>query len=92
MALLLRNIQIDGGLIVTDGSGYDPQIMDSAPWKSLWTNRLYRRQSESMFQDPQNFEYYNREFKCLGKCGMGYGPVYVWQITKMRGLQFSLIF
>lgn len=29
----------DGGLIVTDGSGYDFKISDTAEWKPLWQNR-----------------------------------------------------
>lgn len=72
---------MSGGLIVTDGSGSDPSIYDNAPWKPLWVSRHTRTQSESVSSNPDGFEYYNRKFKCLGQCGTGYGPVYVWQVT-----------
>lgn len=71
---------LDGGLIVTDGSGYDFTISETAEWKSLWVNR--RANSEEEVVNPSDFVYYNRKFTCLGSCGQGYGPIYLWRVTK----------
>lgn len=72
---------MDGGLIVTDGSGFDPTIIENAQWRALWANRSSGRKNGNIDNIPDDFEYYHRKFKCLGECGRGYGPVYVWQVT-----------
>ena len=77
MKLILDKL-LDGGLIVTDGSSWDPKIYRTAEWKGLWQNRLDREISK-----PIDFEYYNRRFKCLGECGRKYGPIYVWQVNRV---------
>ena len=75
---LILDKLLDGGLIVTDGSSWDPKIYRTAEWKGLWQNRLDREISK-----PIDFEYYNRRFKCLGECGRKYGPIYVWQVNRV---------
>lgn len=72
---------LDNGLIVTDGSGLDYLISDSAEWRSLWANS--NKTIRDTYKEPDDFVYNNRRFKCLGQCGFGYGPVYVWQVTKL---------
>ncbi|MBV1756485.1 MAG: hypothetical protein KMY55_01455 [Dethiosulfatibacter sp.] len=75
---LMLDKLLDGGLIVTDGSSWDPQIYRTAEWKGLWQYRLDRGISK-----PIDFKYYNRMFKCIGECGRKYGPIYVWQVNRV---------
>ncbi len=75
---LILDKLLDGGLIVTDGSSWDPKIYRTAEWKGLWQNRLDRGISK-----PNDFNYYNRSFKCIGEFGKKYGPIYVWQVKKI---------
>lgn len=72
---------LDNGLIVTDGSGKDYLTQDYVPWKSLWANDGANEKQK--VDNPEDFTYYNRNFKCIGQCGHKYGPVYIWQVTKM---------
>lgn len=80
---LILDKLMDGGLIVTDGSGYDPSICDIAQWRALWANRHSRNRNGYIAVKPDDFEYYHRKIKCLGECGRGYGPIYVWQVIRM---------
>jgi len=82
---LILDKLLDGGLIVTDGSSWDPQSYETAEWKSLWAHR--DKNIKDIKNKPNDFEYYNREFRCIGVLGLmygpGYGPVYVWQVKKI---------
>lgn len=80
---LILDKLVDKGLIVTDGSGLDPEIFDIAEWKSLWANSSVNRHERDNESLPQNFEYSNRKFDCIGKCGMGYGPLYLWRVSNI---------
>jgi hypothetical protein len=74
---LILDKLLDGGLIVTDGSSWNPRIYRAAEWKGLWQNSLGRGTSK-----PNDFSYYNRSFKCIGEWGKKYGPIYVWQVNR----------
>jgi len=76
---LILDKLLDGGLIVTDGSGWDPGLFESADWKSFWVNKGNGPRTECSL--PEDFVYYNRQFRCVGQLGRGYGPVYVWQVN-----------
>lgn len=73
---------LDRGLIVTDGSGYDYNIINTAQWKSLWANTNAGSKNKS--KKPEDFIYKERKFNCLGECGKGYGPIYIWQVIKLN--------
>lgn len=78
---LIINKIIDGGFIVTDGSGVDYETVDNVPWKPLW-----KRDGESwdaILNQPIDFTYENRKFTCIGECGYRYGKVYLWKIEKL---------
>lgn len=80
--LILEKL-VDGGLIVTDGSGAPyGEERDHLPWKPLWTNNLRRAPGGTV--SPENFSYAGRDFQCVGMCGRGYGPVYVWRVGEFR--------
>jgi len=73
---------VDGGLIVTDGSSYDGSILNTADWKNIWINSD-KGPNDKSIKKPNDFNYYNREFKCIGRVSSGYGPVYVWKVNKV---------
>lgn len=77
---LILDKLIDGGLIVTDGSGLDWENTDSAIWKPLWSNRDAGENNN--LPKPENFNYKGRKFVCIEKCGYRYGPVYIWKVIK----------
>lgn len=72
----ILNKLIDGGLIVTDGSG-KPELMsreyNESEWSGLWKH------------DEQigKFVYKDRKFKLQGIVGKRYGPIKVWQVKKI---------
>jgi hypothetical protein len=77
---LILDKLVDGGLIVTDGSSWNPEEYETAQWKSLWKNR-YNSKRDNL-QKPDDFLYSGRKFICIGECGHRYGPVYVWKVIK----------
>lgn len=79
---LILDKLVDGGLLVTDGSSYDPKSYLSVPWKSLWQSKDYRRNDNP--EKPDDFYYKGRFFKCIEKCGHKYGPVYIWKVTNQN--------
>lgn len=78
---LILDKLLDNGLIVTDGSGIDPDIQHDAPWKSLWKHYIAPRRD--ILDRPEDFNYYDRRFKYIGRRGYKYGPVYVWQVKRL---------
>lgn len=88
LALILEKL-VDGGLLVTDGSGRPDDFpnYDRLPWSSLWRNRA---KSADKDQLPGDFACFGRRFKCIGYCGEGYGPVYAWQVSAMRSITQSV--
>lgn len=71
---------VDGGLIVTDGSGKpDRTDCDNFLWSPLW--RDYPR-STGEKELPKDFVCFERQFKCIGSCGRKYGPIYAWQVSR----------
>lgn len=80
---LILDKLVDGGLIVTDGSGSPfGHGRDGLAWSPLWMNARSRQGEEPDL--PNNFTYAGRDFKCLGSCERGYGPVYAWQVSEAR--------
>lgn len=77
---LILDKMVDGGLLVTDGSSYDPKTYLSVQWRLLWVNKDYHRNDNP--KRPDDFYYKGRLFKCIEKCGHRYGPVYIWKVTK----------
>jgi len=78
---LIINKLVDGGLIVTDGSGLDYETSDYVPWRPLW-----ERKGESwnaILKKPIDFKYKNRKFTCIGECGYRYGTVYLWKVEQL---------
>jgi|GEM_PF-547544 len=75
---------IDGGLIVTDGSSYDPNSFENVEWKNMLKTRR-RKSNVQVTKDwiPMDFNYNNRDFRCLGKVGNRYGPIYAWQVHRL---------
>lgn len=79
---LILDKLLDGGLIVTDGSGLPMEGRDDLPYRGLWKNhRSWGREAVTM---PEDFQYMGRTFRCLGEAGRGYGPVYVWQVERTQ--------
>jgi hypothetical protein len=82
---LLEKLE-DGGLIVTDGSSRDHGDNTSV-WKEFWggtTRNINNRREVTSI--PDDFDYKNRQFKCLGQAGWRYGPVFVWQVHNKNNL------
>ena len=78
---LLEKLE-DGGLIVTDGASRD-RSDNTSVWKEFWggTTR-YINDRREVTSIPDDFEYKNLQFRCLGQAGWRYGPVFVWQVHK----------
>lgn len=77
---------VDGGLIVTDGSSRD-RGDNTSVWKEFWggtTRNINNRREVTSI--PDDFDYKNRQFKCLGQAGWRYGPVFVWQVHNKNNL------
>lgn len=78
---LILDKLLDGGLIVTDGSGYRFDFYETVKWRNLWCNRVRQKQLNN--EKPNDFLYRERQFHCLEKVGEGYGPVYIWQVSRL---------
>ena len=85
--LILEKL-LDGGYIVTDGSGMyghagsqsDYYDMEKLPWKPLWENqRLFREQDSQLIKE---FNYKNRTFNFIGWSGYEHRTVFIWKVTK----------
>lgn len=80
---------VDGGFIVTDGSGYYGNYNDSSnlgypnnfPWKAICGKG--KDTWDDDHQKPKDFNYKNRKFNCIGECGERYGTVYLWKVEKI---------
>ncbi|TJX13002.1 hypothetical protein E9840_11270 [Tissierella creatinini] len=68
---------VDGGFIVSDGSGYYDDF-DDVPWKPLF--KKDNSSWDSDLERPKDFSYKNRRFTCIGECGERYGTVYLWKV------------
>ena len=77
---------VDGGLIVSDGSGYHYNARTRSPVRNLWRDYINRGDDYSE-ENPQDFVYAGRQFSCLGRCGERYGPVYVWQVKRLADME-----
>ncbi|MGI6666579.1 MAG: hypothetical protein ACOX5Q_03850 [Bacillota bacterium] len=72
---------VDGGLVVTDGSNWDPAFPD-APWSAMWQEHCGWKDSRDLRLRKSKFAYRDRQFSRLCQCGSRYGPVYVWRVTR----------
>ena len=76
---LILDKLVDGGFIVTDGSGQHYETRDIVPWKNLWKGIDFSDPDSK----PDDFIYRERYFSCIGKCGERYGPVFLWKVNKV---------
>lgn len=81
---------LDGGFIVTDGSGYYGNYEEysgpSYPNTFPWENKCVQNSDtwDEKLKKPKDFNYRNREFICVGECGERYGTVYLWKVQKIK--------
>lgn len=65
---------VDGGLIVSDGSGWDPDEYKTAPWKIMWEKKNN--------EEPSTFFCLGREFDYIGSlAGVG-KKTHIWKVTR----------
>lgn len=77
---LILSKLVDGGIIVTDGSNPDQNLLN-VEYNQLWINSHLMR--NSIIKEPKSFIYKDRSFVLLGECGHRYGQVYAWQVNKI---------
>lgn len=76
---LILDKLVNGGFIVTDGSGLHYETRDIVPWKNLWGGLDF----SGLDRKPDDFIYRDSYFSCIGKCGERYGPVFLWKVIKV---------
>lgn len=73
---------VDGGLVVTDGSNWDPAFPD-APWSAMWQEHSAWCEPRDLRLMKHKFVYRDMQFSRLCQCGRRYGPVYAWRVTRI---------
>jgi len=72
---------VDGGLIVTDGSGSGYSYRYGELAKFYFKD--YPRETDNIMESVNSFtDEAGRTFTCIGYAGYKYGPTFIWQVKK----------